>query len=165
MSKFTPEEIQKFEGLVPTTVEGSSMGSAYTVLARTSKGFVAVRRVASETFRVRCERFDGTPLADPAKIIDMLTLLSHGLKPGASHVSGIVCGAKSVYRMISLMTSLLLSQDFDPQQIPLQAEEGAQDWEDEHKKHCKDHGEGQPGELKEPPADADAEVKAGKSVN
>lgn len=68
--------------ITPSTVPGTDPGSIYTVIGRTKHGYVAIRRLSKYCYRVRCAKFDGTPLVTVSDQELITNLTKHGIKIG-----------------------------------------------------------------------------------
>lgn len=130
-------EYGQIEGLVPKIVEGKDPGSVYTVVVRTAKGYVAVRRLASETFRVRAQRFDNTVWVNKIPLELQKMLVSAGIMPAGSgeRVSGIAVGSLAVARAIALSAMAMLNHDFNFEEVAIQEDPNAVAHQ-EHAKNC-----------------------------
>jgi len=124
--------------LKPDSIEGATPGATYKVVVRTAKGYVAIRRVANNVFRVRAERFDKEIFVtsnDPRLLVSLamrgLRVASHG-----SRISGAYLQAQNALDAVGLLTTLLLLHEFDATKLEIQLEPAAQEWEDDmNKKH------------------------------
>lgn len=105
------------DGLVPKEVAGSEPGSVYEVAVRTRKGYVAVRHIENECFRVRCERFDQAVLVTSPSNAVALLAAGIGIREEGRRLSVHVHGRTGILNATSALIGFLLIQEI-PEDAP-----------------------------------------------
>lgn len=115
-----PEQKQ----LEPTHIAGSTPGVTYRIVTRTDGGYIALRRIGSQSFRVRVERWDHAPLftKDDHLTAAKIVSLRMNVSLGGARISGVAVGKLSLDRAVGVLTSILVEKTFDENRLELQAE-------------------------------------------
>jgi hypothetical protein len=121
----------------PTHVAGATLGVTYRILARTDSGYIAARRIGSQSFRVRLERWDHAPVVDQTDIatIEKMLALRMRANKDRTRISGVAVGKLSLERAVGILSSILIDIAFDPNQLEIQAEPGIDAFE-QHANTC-----------------------------